>query len=211
MPFGNHYEGVDPYAARIVRSTSQRLIGKYGLREDDRDDIEQILIVAVLRNLPLYDESRGPREAFISRIVRNRTRNIIAGQKATCRDYRSRVGSLQDPIPSCHDGDEIEWGETFDAGEYLRLTRGQRGEAEQIDLRIDLGQVLSELPPDLKALCTSLIQGLNDTEAARQLGISRTTFYERRKRLKQRFMEAGLSIYLDFDPDTSTTPPVGEE
>jgi RNA polymerase sigma factor (sigma-70 family) len=179
--------------------------------EDDRPDIEQTLIVAVCIALPRFDPSRGSKEAFITRVVRNKVRNFLAERQAACRDYRLLAGSLQDPVRLDSERDPVEWGETFDARAYLRLTRGQSNLEEVADLVIDLDRVIPTLPASLRATWEILLLGLPDHEAAHRLRISRQTLYERRNKLMRRLKDAGISDYRNFPPDTSRRPPVGDE
>lgn len=194
---GNSYDGLDPFAVRLVRKMGRRLAGRFGLVEDDRHDVEQILMVAVWSSLPRFDPKRGCKEAFVTRVIRNQIRKIIEAQRAGCRDYRLLAGSLQDPVDCGSDGNLIEHGEALDASLYLRLTRGGRKPEDRTDLALDLGHAIRSLSPELRAICQLLAEGLSDTEVAQRLGISRSTFYKRQERIQQRLAVAGIEDYLN--------------
>jgi RNA polymerase sigma factor (sigma-70 family) len=196
IPGKNHYEGFDPDAVQLPRGVARRLAGQFGLEEEDSLDIEQILMSAVWRSLPHYDPTRGTKKVFLTRVIRNQARKIIEGQKAGCRDYCLCAGSLQDPVGVDEDGVQVELGETFKVVDYLRQTSGRIDPEEQAALAIDMDQAIQALPPILQAIGILLRQGLNDAEVARRLGISRTTFYKRRKEIQQRFEQAGIDDYL---------------
>ncbi len=192
----NHYEGFDPFAVRLAERIARQLAGRFGLNQEDRLDIQQELMIVFWRSRPRYDPSRGSEEAYITRVFRNQARKIIEWQKARCRDYSLRAGSLQDPVAIDADGNEIERGETFDVVDYLQQTSGRIDSEEQAALVTDMDRATRALPPRLRAIGSILGKGLSDVEAARQLGISRTTFYKRHKELQQRFEQAGLDDYL---------------
>lgn len=189
----------------------RKLAGRYGLPADAQEDIEQNLALSVILALPRFDPVRGTEVAFITRVVRNDVRTIIAEQKAGCRDYRRLAGSLQDPIEVDPDGHPIERGESCDLDTYLRFTRGDPDPEETADLRLDLDRAAESLPRHLRAMLQVLRLRLTDTESARYLGISRETFYQRRRKLGQHLEQAGISDYLNFPPDTLDSPPVGDE
>jgi RNA polymerase sigma factor (sigma-70 family) len=189
----------------------RRLAGSYGLPPDAQEDIEQNLALSVILALPRFDPVRGTDVAFITGVIRNKVRKIIEEQKAACRDYRRRGGSLQDPIQIDPDSDPIERGESCDLGTYLWFSRGEPDPEETADLRLDLDRAAETLPRHLQTMLRVLRLGLSDTESARYLGISRETFYQRRRKLGQHLQQAGISDYLHFPPDTLDTPPVGDE
>jgi RNA polymerase sigma factor (sigma-70 family) len=189
----------------------RRFAGRLGFSRDERADIEQELAIAVVLAVPRFDPTRGTIEAFITRVIRNKVRKIMARQKAGCRDYRRLAGSLQDPVRIDPEGDSVEWGESFDAGAYLRATQGRPSPEETTDLGLDLDRAALTLPKRLRVTLQVLRLDLTDTEAARLLRVSRQTFYARLKQLRELLDQAGISGYLDFPPDTSGRPPVGDE
>ena len=69
-------------------------------------------------------------------------------------------------------------------------------EAERLDLRLDLTLVLDELPDDLRDLAIRL-QTRTVAEIARELGVLRSTLYEKGiARLRKIFEDRGLREYL---------------
>lgn len=192
----NRYDGLDPFAVRLAKKVARRLVGQFGLELTDRPDLEQVLVLAVWKGLPRHEPGRGSREAFITRIIRNQARKIIAGQKAGCRDYRLLSWSLDDPLEPEPGRLPVERRETFDATEYLRITRGAPAEPDRMALAHDLAEACRKLPIDLRDLFDLLDSGLSDVEIAGRLEISRSTFYERRKRLGEALLRGGISDHL---------------
>ncbi len=44
----NSYDGIDKYAADLIRHKARQLVGKAGFTEDDRPDLEQELMIDLL-------------------------------------------------------------------------------------------------------------------------------------------------------------------
>ena len=49
MGFENRYDGIDDYAVRLIKHKARQLIGSAGFTESDRDDLEQDLMLDLLR------------------------------------------------------------------------------------------------------------------------------------------------------------------
>ena len=55
MGVDNSDDGIDPYAAGLIRFKARQLVGQAGFTASDRNDLEQDLILDLLRRLPKYD------------------------------------------------------------------------------------------------------------------------------------------------------------
>ena len=197
MPSGNRnrHEGIDPYAADIIKYKARQLVGSMGFTEVDRQDLEQELILDLLRRLPKYDATRAQRTTFIARLVDHKVATIIEARRAGKRDRRLCTCSLNDSVET-EDGDSVERVETISQEDYLRRTgRLSSPTAELCDLAMDLGRVTDRLPPDLRDLCRRL-RTHTIAEISRDTGIPRGTIYELRRKVRAAFEEAGLKVYL---------------
>ena len=76
-----------------------------------------------------------------------------------------------------------------------RLQTVIRSGEETADLRNDVRSVISDLPPEERALCQHLMTESVST-VARLMGIPRTTLQGSLRRLRQRFEDAGLREYV---------------
>jgi RNA polymerase sigma-70 factor (ECF subfamily) len=208
----NKYEGLDEYAVRLIKHKARQLVGRAGFVEADRHDLEQELVIDLLRRLPRFDPAIAKRETFITRIVQHHIATIIESQKAGIRDYRQHAGSIDERREE-DDGSSADSPPVLNQDEYLRetLTSARRDE-DLHALRLDIEKVLSELLPsdssiDLRALCARL-QTSSVTDVSRETGVPRGTVYEAIQKLRTRFERAGLSIYLEGS-DRKRRPPVG--
>jgi len=195
MGSSNHCEGIDEYAVQIIKFKAKQLVGRVGLTDSDREDLEQEMILDLLQRLPKYNPDRAQRNTFIARVVEHKIATIIEARKAGLRDYRLCNCSLNERLED-GEGGSVERMETIDQEDYLRLTAGlSRSTAELRDLSIDVRQAIEKLPPELRELCRRL--GVDTiTELSRDTGVPRGTIYESLKKLRAILEVAGLKDYL---------------
>jgi len=187
---------LDGYARDVIRHKARQLIGKYGFTRDDYDDLQQEMMLDLLRRLGKYDPSKAGLSTFVARIVDRKVSTLIRHQRQEKRDYRRQVCSLDAQV-------EDQYGEARGLDEVLsqdayddEVARHDRPEAERLDLRLDLSLVLDELPEDLRQLALRL-QTRTVAEIARELGVPRSTLYEKGiARLRKIFEDSGLREYL---------------
>ena len=195
MGFDNRYEGIDDYAVQIIKHKARQLVGRVGFTESDRDDLEQDMMLDLLRRLPKYNPARAQRNTFIARVVEHRVATIIEARKAGIRDYRLCNCSLNDHLED-EEGSSVERVETTDQEDYLlRTSKLSRPAAELHDLSLDVHKVMEQLPPKLRELCRCLMTD-TVTRISRETGIPRGTIYEFIRKLRVIFEDAGLRDYL---------------
>jgi len=195
MGYENRYQGIDDYAVQLIKYKARQLVGRVGFTESDREDLEQEMVLDLLRRLPKFDPKRAGRNTFIARIVEHKVATIIEAQKAGMRDYRLCSCSLNDRLED-EEGRSIERMETIDQEDYLRRTgKLSRPMSELRNLSIDLRSAVQTLPPELRELCKRL-QTESVTEISRDTGIPRGTIYESIKKLRAIFEDADLKDYL---------------
>jgi RNA polymerase sigma-70 factor (ECF subfamily) len=203
----NKYKGLDEYAVRLIKHKARQLVGRAGFVEADRHDLEQELVIDLLRRLPRFDPAIAKRETFITRLVEHHIATIIEWQKAGIRDYRQCAYSIDDEHrsndsrPDDHRLDDLglnaDKTSLLDQDVYLRETGAvSRTQEELRDLRFDVEKVLAELPADLRALCNRL-QSSTVSEISKETRTPRGTLYEAIRKLRMRFDRAGLAAYFE--------------
>lgn len=184
----------DDYARELIKHKARQLVGKFGFTPSDREDLEQEMILDLIRRLPQYDPSKAARTTFISRIVEHKVASLIEARTSKRRDFRMEDGSLNDQVDVDHSG--IERLETVDAEQYLLRTGAiSMPLLEQLELGIDIARVVMQLPDNLRELCIRL-QTQSVTEISRETGVPRYKLYESIKTLRAVFEKAGLKKYL---------------
>ena len=191
----NQYDGIDGYAVGLIKYKARQLIRQAGFTASDRDDLEQELILDLLRRRPKYNPKRAQFNTFIARVVEHRVASLIEAQKAGIRDYRRCPFSLNDRFEDA-EGRSVERMETIDQEDYLLRTGAQSRPSDELSaLALDVAAVLEALPPELRELCRRL-KAESVTEISRDTGVPRGTIYESIKKLREIFEDAGLRNYL---------------
>ena len=191
----NQYDGIDGYAVGLIKYKARQLIRQAGFTTSDRDDLEQELILDLLRRRPKYNPKRAQFNTFIARVVEHRVATLIEAQKAGIRDYRRCPFSLNDRFEDA-EGRSVERMETIDQEDYLLRTGAQSRPSDELSaLALDVAAVLEALPPELRELCRRL-KAESVTEISRDTGVPRGTIYESIKKLREIFEDAGLKDYL---------------
>lgn len=191
----NRYYGIDEYTVRLITFKAKQLTAHPGFSEADREDLEQELLLDLLRRQPKYDPARAQHNTFVARVVEHRAASLIEERKAGLRDYRLQAFSLNDHIED-DDGVRYERAETFDQDDYLlRTGRQSRSSDELRDLGIDVRSVVDQSPPKLRDLCQGLMRD-SITDVSRETGIPRSTLYGIIDKVRVAFKDAELEAYL---------------
>jgi len=185
MDYKNSYDGLDDYAARLIKSKARQLVGKAGLTQHDQSDIEQDLMIDLLCRMQHFNPAKGKKTTFIARMVERRISTIFEARFAQCRDWR-KCYSLNETI-----GEGDGW-----QGEIIDLLSNDEdsdnlSDLELSSLKMDVERVLDRLPDDLKELCLKLKENTM-SEIAREMGVPRGTLYGRIKKIRKAFLAAGF-------------------
>lgn len=185
---------LNEYARNVIRHKARQLIGKCGFTHDDYEDLQQEMLLDLLMRLPKFDPSKASYNTFVARIVDRKISNLIRDRGRQKRDHRCQVRPLDEEVEGEADITREEMLSQDDVD--LRTGRHDRPELERIEMRLDVARALADLPPDLKALAERLLSQ-SVTEAARDLGVPRSTLYGSGiARLRKIFEEAGLTDCL---------------
>ncbi len=180
-PFGHTHARSNCYATWYIRRTAKGLVGKYGFRSGDAEDLAQELALHLIKQWPLYDTAKGKVTTFIQNIVDVRVCELLRDQRRRKRDNRGNV-----PLSQA-DG----------AAEYGSLDgiRGQpeTSDHELIDLRADCESILSRLPSDLKQIAV-LLKTMLPSAVAKELHIPEGTLWNRMAELRDHFMAEGYDL-----------------
>lgn len=193
MKFTNRYDGIDDYAVLRVRHHARHLSKYVGHGLYDIEDIEQELMLDLLRRLPRFDSTKSCLRTFIANIVRNGASMFRDQVQAQKRGASICHCSLHEPV-SCEDGGEpLLLIDTIDSSRSLWPV-GTSWDVRS-DIRVDVSSTVSRLPEPLanlaKRLATETV-----LEISRNSGPSRDAIYCAIRKLREAFTEAGLDFYL---------------
>ena len=198
-------KGLPDDVDQLIESVAWKLVGKYGFTEDDREDIEQDLRLHFLQNRPKFNHRRGKLVAFATCIIRSKVATIIEHRKAKMRDYHRWPLSLDATRDT--DGTPVMAMEDDDGDRRLGLDRTHF--TDNVDLAIDVAGALADKPEELRDFCQRH-SSASITEIHHETGISRGTLYDRKAKVKQIFIEAGLEQYLASSSGASRRRPVDD-
>jgi RNA polymerase sigma factor (sigma-70 family) len=163
---------LDPKIAALVRRKSHELARSLGFSASDQEDIEQELMLHLVRKFARFDPTRASPVTFASRVIKNKAASMARAaqaQKRTCRRCRRSLNSTIDG----DDGSAIEFGATLDESAGRRHL-GQRrcNESAQAQLRIDVAEAKESLSLTARQVA-ALLSHVPEYAASEVLGMSR--------------------------------------
>jgi RNA polymerase sigma factor (sigma-70 family) len=192
--FNEECNDFDRFTWGIVKKKALQLVGRPGIRDQDRPDLEQHLLLKVAQRAAAFDPGRGHSNVFVTTIVERAVANMVRDNRAEKRDP-TRVCSLNAPVAN-DDGNTVELGATVGQHEHdARHQRHTRSQQEQAELANDVQDVIAALPDRLRQLAEQL-KTMTVADIARETGIARSTINDRITELRRRFEKSGLREYL---------------
>jgi RNA polymerase sigma factor (sigma-70 family) len=162
--------GLDPQISELIRHKVKRLVGNYGFRRDDVEDLQQELTMHVVKALKRYDATRASVHTYADRIVSSKIASIVAKATAQKRDP-SKLRRLDD-----QDDDVLG---------SRSLTQ------DQLDLAADVRVAVSCLPVDLLRFAR-LFETYSESEIVRRTGVTRQRVRTIRRRIGEHLRGHGL-------------------
>jgi RNA polymerase sigma-70 factor, ECF subfamily len=196
MELRNRYDGLDPAVIRPVRFHARRLAAAGGIPGAELEDLEQELMLDLLRRLSRFDGRRSSLATFAERVTRNRAATLVESAGAAKRQASGAAVPLhghahrspdEPPLADVLASEDALWPETLAAFE------------ERAGLRHDLGRLFRELSDDLRDACLRLRED-SVAEAIALPGRTRGSVYHALARLRAAARAAGLEIYLARRP-----------
>ena len=170
----------DRFARGIIRRKVRQLIDRAGFPRQDAEDLEQELLLHLLKSFLRFRDSHAcHRNAFITAVVERAAALLIRRRNAKKRSS-DNVQSLE-RLAAAGDG----------AADCDPSCVNAPNTAEARELAHDVKQVIDRLPPDLADLAERL-KHQSLAAIARELDVPASTLQRRRDRLRQFFRRAGL-------------------
>lgn len=189
----NETPRISEYTSTLITVKARQLVGHYGYKCCDREDLEQELVLAVLETQSAWDASRASRNTFENRIVNRKIATMIRHRTRQCRDYRREEASLDESI-SDRDGTPLARVATL-ADDSDGRRAGLSLSAERLDLAIDTRSAFDALTPEQQRLCELRSEGSAE-DAARAFDVSKPTALKRLRIIREQFSKLGLEEYL---------------
>lgn len=143
----------------------------------EAEDVQQNLIVDVLRRLPKYNGDRAGVKTFICRVIDHKIATLLESHEAACRGNGCTKESLDDWVRD-ETGTWVRRDTTVD----VACSRAHAGVASgsdqgQRELEMDVASVMASLPPRQRKLC-AMLRTKTPSEISRETGMSRSVIYK---------------------------------
>lgn len=195
MNIQNLFSHRDPFASQLVRQKARQLVRHPAFNRSELRDIEQELVLELVRKYRCYDPERAQESTFIARIVESKIASMIRIRMAEKRDFRRDAHSLNETIRDS-DGGCVERSQTLDASAVSNHTgQSKRSDRDVAELRRDVADILQSLSNDERELAELLMEQ-TEYAASRILGRSRRQIAKEVARLRELFEDVGMRGYL---------------
>ena len=181
-----NHELTEGFAARFIRRKSRQMLEHTGLRESDRPDVEQYLLLAVWKAATSFDPAAGDWEAFVATVVERRADRFLKRRRADKRLNGQELASL-DVLVKDQDGVDVPLATQIGAQHREGVTgRFAATDAELFETEHDVNVMLDSAAPRTRQLCSELLHQ-SERDVAEQHGVARRTVRKHMRRLRDRF------------------------
>lgn len=174
-------------ARDIIWRRASALAKTVEFRDLGSEELEQLLIEAVLERWSSYDADRSRPATFVRHLINHAVVDLRRHRRAAKRDIRRET-----QLPKNQEGMAQEY-----EGAQVRERRGipSSDAIRDSDLGADVRIIVSQLPPDL-AVLAELLTTHTPAEIVRRTGIPRSSLYTDIRRLRTAFGNGALDEYL---------------
>ncbi len=162
--------------------------------QEDPQDLQQELACRLLKRLEKYDEQQGERDHFISMAVKQLVANLVRDRRTKLPRGR-KVVSLFGGVDS-RSGDPLPLAAAVTPDDLDARIGGRRCSPEVLaQLALDCAEILNGLSEEDLAIVEAL-KTKSRSEAARALGVPRTSLNDHIRRIRERFERGDMRKYL---------------
>ena len=192
MEFENRYTGMSSRVVRNIKYKAAKLARSGALPGMDKEDIEQELMLDLLRRKGRFDPDRASFDTFADRVITNRVATLTA---STHKLRAERITISLDFVVANDDQDD--GASLIDKLDDLENPLAL--DELKIGLARDVARFIGDLPPVLQRY-VAILAADNVCEAAREAGLHRSTIYERKEQIRRAAEDWGLAEYLGLIP-----------
>ena len=145
---------------------------------EDVEDFEQELALRLYVAHAGYDPTRSGRATYAKYVLMTKAASLVTARKA-----KKRVGPRAATLPVCGQIDNEHDGEAIDISDLMAVEREEERVAE---LDREVAKAQAKLPRHQRELCEQL-KGANLSEAATEMGKSRSWVYEQLDKMRPHF------------------------
>jgi RNA polymerase sigma factor (sigma-70 family) len=170
----------DEYCETSVRIAARGLVGRYGIRDQDVEDVQHDIIVNLLPRLQAYNPAKGAWSTHVKNAVEKATASVI---RHRCAQRRIPPKKVQDPVeavdpafPKQQNEQDSEYGKLVALPDGMLDHRTDKAE-HAADQQMDLETAIQHLTPLQQRICAAL-KRMSVGEAATELGLERWQVYQ---------------------------------
>jgi len=187
-----------PAVQRTIKSEAFRVWSPLRRFGYEIDDLRQEFALHLFLHLDQYDESRASLPTFVRRACRNKSLQLIEKETAKKRNGGTIPQSLSAALQHDDADPTEELSDIISEDEYfIRTGRRSQPAAELLVLHIDAARAKDRIRTELPEAADLLAGDEPLAEVARKLGVSRSTAYRWRGRIRRALTDAGLGVYAE--------------
>jgi RNA polymerase sigma-70 factor (ECF subfamily) len=179
-----HITDLDAPTHTSISYAVDRLIGRFGFTEQDRDDLRQELVLDLLERLANYDSRRALPSTFAKECIAHRIYHLVRNRRRKCRDPRRLQGIGVDA------GEGEPGDPETESAESLADPSSQR-DRYRAELRLDIAGLVAALPQRRREVCV-LLADHSPFAISRILGRPKGEVYRDVRAIRAVFAAAGL-------------------
>lgn len=189
------------YTQKLIRIKARQLIRTPWFERYEREDLQQELLLYVLKHIGKFNPDKAKLTTFISRIVDSHAAMLVRDRRRAKRApgfFARSIETLQENVTE----EPVSGAGVLADDDALRRLGLAAGDPQATrELRAAIARVIASLPSPLAEVCAGLVDG-NVASVARELGISRRQVGNAIAELRRRFTAAGLDLTTGADtPD----------
>lgn len=184
----------DPFTRKVIHRRVNQLLRLAEFASDSEDDLTQEFLIRLTDAMKVHCESVGHRNPYIVSVVDRYSATLLEHRRASIR-YSVDGVSLDQSVSEAELGPVLFADTLSQQDQKRRLQIRELEPREHSDLKSDLLAVIKKLSPSDQALL-QLLRDQNVTDAAKTLGIPRSTLASRVENIAEILEAEGLREYL---------------
>lgn len=184
---------IDPFARQYVRAKVQQLLPRARGAGMEAEDIEAELLLNLVRRRRWYNRSRGRWTTYVRLVTDHHSADLLERWSRNGKRVRAtislstvrlggRAGNESDALPD-------------EANDWRHSRHPRRGQ-NLCELTVDVRESVEQLPLEDRQVCEAILKQQSVAEAADSLGLSRSQFARRVRRIRKRLERRDLHRYL---------------
>ena len=176
--------------ALVVRTVKQ----VDAIHKSDIPDIEHEVVLALARRIAKFDPEIQNWGAFRAIVVYHALTDIVRKYTGPFSEANVIANfTLDDPVPGSFASNLLFYRDLVNFDGVI-ADGTEKDESERWALIMDVREIVSKMPPDLKRVCMAIMRngGGRPEDVAGILGISRSTAFRRFQQIKNSFISGGI-------------------